>query len=213
MATIGEGFPQYYAPIPLTAVVGVHTFPPSEDGSFEWPLGCREGGRVSLQPRLGCFLRVAGSVGLRALVQPVSRASVTSEGELVGSIGAGLCVLVGVTHDDDLAASKKVAAKIVGLRIFDDEEGVMNLSLADLGGQVLPCHRDDRDLTRKNHPKAPPKSRKPLLGGPFGWFFSGRATCAQPNDTLRTSSAFSRPMRRTSSSENPASDSVRKSVG
>jgi D-aminoacyl-tRNA deacylase len=74
---------------------------------------------------------------LRALVQRVSRASVTSEGESVGSIGAGLCVLVGVTHDDDAAASKKVAAKLFGLRIFDDAAGVMNRSLADVGGQVL----------------------------------------------------------------------------
>ena len=70
-------------------------------------------------------------------MQRVTRASVTSEGELVGSIGGGLCVLVGVTHDDDLVASKKVAAKVWGLRVFDDEAGVMNLSLADVGGQVL----------------------------------------------------------------------------
>ncbi len=66
---------------------------------------------------------------MRALVQ---RASVTSEGELIGSIGAGLCVLVGVTHTDDLAASKKVAAKLWGLRVFEDEAGVMNLSLIEI---------------------------------------------------------------------------------
>jgi D-tyrosyl-tRNA(Tyr) deacylase len=74
---------------------------------------------------------------MRALVQRVTRARVEVDGEVVGEIGPGLCVLVGVTHTDDEAAADKLAAKLWGLRIFDDEDGVMNRSVVDVGGEVL----------------------------------------------------------------------------
>jgi D-tyrosyl-tRNA(Tyr) deacylase len=74
---------------------------------------------------------------MRALVQRVTRASVTVEGEVVGAIGAGLCVLVGVTHDDDEAAAARLAQKLWGLRILADDAGLMNLSVADTGGELL----------------------------------------------------------------------------
>ena len=74
---------------------------------------------------------------MRALVQRVTRACVRSEGELVGSIGAGLCVLVGVTHTDTDGHAAKIASKIWNLRIIDDDSGVMNRSVADAGGQIL----------------------------------------------------------------------------
>ncbi len=74
---------------------------------------------------------------MRALVQRVSRASVTSHGELLGSIGHGLCVLIGVTHSDTEVVARKLAAKIATLRIFDDADGVMNRSVQDTGGSVL----------------------------------------------------------------------------
>jgi D-tyrosyl-tRNA(Tyr) deacylase len=74
---------------------------------------------------------------VRALVQRVARASVTVEGEVVGGIGAGLCVLVGVTHTDDEAAARRLAAKLWHLRVMDDEAGVMNRSVADTTGAVL----------------------------------------------------------------------------
>ncbi|MFP5320947.1 MAG: D-aminoacyl-tRNA deacylase [Acidimicrobiia bacterium] len=74
---------------------------------------------------------------MRALVQRVSEATVTVEGEVVGAIGPGLCVLVGVTHDDDVDRSRKLAAKLSKLRVFDDDEGVMNRSVQDVGGEVL----------------------------------------------------------------------------
>ncbi len=74
---------------------------------------------------------------MRALVQRVSEASVTVEGEVVGAIGPGLCVLVGVTHDDDVERSRKLAVKLSKLRVFDDDEGVMNRSVQDVGGEVL----------------------------------------------------------------------------
>ena len=58
-------------------------------------------------------------------------------GEVVGAIGPGLCVLVGVTHDDTPAHAKKAAEKIWNLRIIDDDAGVMNRSAADTAGEVL----------------------------------------------------------------------------
>jgi len=74
---------------------------------------------------------------MRGLVQRVTSAGVTVGSEVVGEIGAGLCVLVGVTHDDSIASAHKLADKIWNLRILDDVAGVMNRSLADTGGQVL----------------------------------------------------------------------------
>ena len=74
---------------------------------------------------------------MRALVQRVSSASVTSDGSPVGSIGPGLCVLVGVTHADTEAQAAKLAGKIAKLRVFDDSEGVMNRSVLDVAGEVL----------------------------------------------------------------------------
>jgi D-tyrosyl-tRNA(Tyr) deacylase len=71
------------------------------------------------------------------VVQRVQRARVTVDGEEVGAIGPGLCVLVGVTHDDTGAEARKLAARIWGLRIFDDDAGVMNRAAADIGGEVL----------------------------------------------------------------------------
>lgn len=74
---------------------------------------------------------------MRGLVQRVVQASVTVGGEIVGAIGPGLCVLIGVTHDDTEATGRKMADKIWGLRVIDDENGVMNRSIADTGGEVL----------------------------------------------------------------------------
>jgi D-tyrosyl-tRNA(Tyr) deacylase len=74
---------------------------------------------------------------MRAVVQRVSRAAATVEGEKLGSIGRGLLVLVGVAVDDDEHDADALAQKIAGLRIFGDENDVMNLALADVGGAVL----------------------------------------------------------------------------
>jgi D-tyrosyl-tRNA(Tyr) deacylase len=74
---------------------------------------------------------------MRAVIQRVSRASVSSGGDLLGSIGRGLLVLVGFTHTDDGSTVAWMAEKIVKLRIFEDEAGKMNRSVADIGGGVL----------------------------------------------------------------------------
>jgi D-aminoacyl-tRNA deacylase len=74
---------------------------------------------------------------MRALVQRVAQASVTSEGVPVGEIGPGLCVLLGVTHTDTEAMADKMAERIFNLRIIDDDNGVMNLSVAQTTKAVL----------------------------------------------------------------------------
>ena len=74
---------------------------------------------------------------MRAILQRVSRASVTVDDEVVGQIGRGLLVLLGVEHDDTDADAHQLADKTIGLRIFDDAEGKMNLSLAEVGGAML----------------------------------------------------------------------------
>ena len=74
---------------------------------------------------------------MRAVVQRVTDARVSVAGELVGQIGRGLCVLVGVTHDDDEETARKVSDKLWNLRVFDDDDGVMNRSAADVGAEIL----------------------------------------------------------------------------
>ncbi len=74
---------------------------------------------------------------MRAVVQRVSRASVKIAGAVVGKIEIGLLVLVGVAHDDVEADAEYLADKVAGLRIFEDTEGKMNRSAADVGGAVL----------------------------------------------------------------------------
>jgi len=74
---------------------------------------------------------------MRAVVQRVSRASVKVNGEYTGQIAEGLLVLLGVAQEDAESDADYLAAKIAGLRIFEDEEGKMNRSLVDVGGAVL----------------------------------------------------------------------------
>lgn len=74
---------------------------------------------------------------MRIVIQRVSRASVEVGAEVVGAIGRGLMVLVGVEEGDTEDDARWLAVKTAGLRVFDDEEGVMNRSAADVGGEVL----------------------------------------------------------------------------
>ena len=74
---------------------------------------------------------------MRLVIQRVSRASVTVDGELKSAIHHGLMVLVGVEHGDTLDDVKWLVGKTVALRIFDDENGVMNRSITDVDGEVL----------------------------------------------------------------------------
>jgi D-tyrosyl-tRNA(Tyr) deacylase len=74
---------------------------------------------------------------MRAVLQRVSRAEVSVDGERVASIGRGYLVLLGVTHTDDEADARYIADKIASLRLFEDEAGKINLGITDIGGEVL----------------------------------------------------------------------------
>ena len=104
---------------------------------------------------------------MRAVVQRVTRASVTVEGQIVGEIGKGLVVLLGVARDDGPDDVAYLADKIMALRIFDDDEGRMNLSLKE-GGEVLVVSQFTLygDVRRGLRPSwidaAPPEIAEPL---------------------------------------------------
>jgi D-aminoacyl-tRNA deacylase len=74
---------------------------------------------------------------MRALIQRVSEASVSVGGRITGAIGPGLLVLAGMSADDTAGDRDWLARKIVAMRIFDDDAGVMNRSVADIGGAIL----------------------------------------------------------------------------
>lgn len=91
---------------------------------------------------------------MRALVQRVTRASVTVEGEVIGQIGPGVLVLVCAMADDSEAEADKLAAKLSKLRIFHDEAGKMNRALLDTGGSALVVSQFTlaADTSRGNRP-------------------------------------------------------------
>jgi D-aminoacyl-tRNA deacylase len=107
---------------------------------------------------------------MRALLQRVSRARVEVAGEVVGAIGKGFVVLLGVRHDDDSEQATWLANKVAGLRLFEDDEGKMNLSLADVGGSVLvvsqfTLYGDARKGRRPSFSDAArPELAEPLVG-------------------------------------------------
>jgi D-tyrosyl-tRNA(Tyr) deacylase len=121
---------------------------------------------------------------MRALVQRVARASVAVNGEQIAAIGPGMLVLLGIRRGDSEQDADRIAAKLAKLRIFEDEDGRMNLSLADAGGEVLCVSQFTLygDARKGNRPSfvdaAPPDEAEPLYervrdaldakGGVFG---------------------------------------------
>src|SRR5947209_14261199 len=106
---------------------------------------------------------------MRALLQRVSRASVTVDGQVVGHIGRGFLVLLGVGQGDGEAQVKTLVDKIVYLRVFEDDEGKMNRSLLDVGGQALVVSQFTlyADVRKGRRPSftdaAPPAVAEPLV--------------------------------------------------
>ncbi len=106
---------------------------------------------------------------MRALLQRVSRASVIVDEQVVGQIGQGLLVLLGVGKKDSEVQVKTLADKIVHLRIFGDDEGKMNRSVLDIGGEVLVVSQFTlyADMRRGRRPSfieaAPPALAEPLV--------------------------------------------------
>lgn len=105
---------------------------------------------------------------MRVIVQRCRKARVTVEGKTVGSIGNGLMLLVGVTHEDAERDAAYLAEKIAGLRIFEDEAGKMNLSVTEVGGAILSVSQftlygDCRNGKRPNFMAAArPETAEPL---------------------------------------------------
>jgi D-tyrosyl-tRNA(Tyr) deacylase len=121
---------------------------------------------------------------VRALVQRVSEAAVEVDGERVAAIGAGLLVLLGVKSGDGEEQADRLARKLLALRVFEDADGKMNLSVADAGGELLCVSQFTLygDTRKGNRPSfvdaAPPEQAEPLYervraalgaqGGVFG---------------------------------------------
>jgi D-aminoacyl-tRNA deacylase len=107
---------------------------------------------------------------MRALLQRVSRASVTIEGQTISSIGKGLLILLGVGHGDGGEQAKYLAEKIANLRVFEDEQGKTNLSVQDVKGEVLVVSQFTlyADTRRGRRPSfidaALPEVAEPLVG-------------------------------------------------
>jgi D-aminoacyl-tRNA deacylase len=119
---------------------------------------------------------------MRAVVQRVTRASVTVDGKIIGEIGNGLVALVGIARDDTKVEAAYLVDKIAALRIFDDEDGKMNLSVNDVNGGLLIVSQFTLygDVRRGLRPSwidaAPPEVAEPLYD-----FFVRQASSAVDN--------------------------------
>jgi len=107
---------------------------------------------------------------MRAVAQRVARARIAVEGETVGEMGRGLLALVGVARADTPAAAAELAAKLVHLRVFEDDDGKMNVSLLEVGGTLgvvsqFTLYGDARRGRRPSFVEAaPPEQAEPLVG-------------------------------------------------
>ena len=98
---------------------------------------------------------------MRVVLQRVAHASVTVDGEIIGKIQRGFLLLVGVTHDDAIEDMEYLVRKIVQMRIFEDEEGKLNRSIQDIGGEILSVsqftlYADTKKGNRPSFSKAAP---------------------------------------------------------
>lgn len=138
---------------------------------------------------------------MRAVIQRVSQAKVTVAGKVVGEIAQGLLVLLGVTHDDDETDASYLAKKTAGLRIFEDDEGKMNLSVADIGGQALVVSQftllgDCRKGRRPSFADAAPPDRADAL-------YQNYVSCLRAEDLEVETGVFQATMKVELSNEGP----------
>jgi D-tyrosyl-tRNA(Tyr) deacylase len=122
---------------------------------------------------------------MRAVIQRVTRARVTVDDRIVGEIGNGLVVLLGVAREDTQGDADYLASKIVALRIFDDADGKMNLSVKDVGGGLLVVSQFTLygDVRRGLRPSwsdaAPPEIAEPL----YNYFVESSRKLIKPVET------------------------------
>ena len=131
---------------------------------------------------------------MRALVQRVAEAAVSVDGERISAIGPGLLVLLGVRRGDGTDEADRMARKLLALRVFEDAEGKMNLSVADAGGELLCVSQFTLygDARKGNRPSfvdaAPPEDAEPLYDrvrdalGAVGGVFGARMAVSLVND-------------------------------
>ncbi len=142
---------------------------PLRIGSQALRLTCDQGNGDEGNARLVVGVGWRYTCRMRAVIQRVSRAEVTVDGNLVGAIGRGYLVFVGVTHTDGREQAEWMAHKIAGLRLFADEQGLTNRSLAEVGGSVLvvsqfTLYADARKGRRPSFTAAaPPEQAEPLI--------------------------------------------------
>jgi len=122
---------------------------------------------------------------MRAVIQRVTRARVTVDDQIAGEIGKGLVVLLGISRDDTKSDADYLAARIVALRIFDDADGKMNVSLKDVGGGLLVVSQFTvyGDVRRGLRPSwsdaAPPDAAEPL----YDYFVESSRKLIEPVET------------------------------
>ena len=121
---------------------------------------------------------------MRAVIQRVKKASVSIDGKEKSSIGAGLLVLVGIEEADDEADAEWLAGKIVQLRIFDDSNGVMNLSVMEAGGSILAVSQFTLHAkTKKGNRPSYIRAAKPETAIPLYEYLVGRLTRLMGKET------------------------------
>lgn len=109
---------------------------------------------------------------MKAVIQRVTRASVTVDGDIVGKIGKGYLVLFGVGDGDTRADCDRLAAKLIKLRIFEDENGKTNLSIGDVGGEMLIVSQFTlyADCSHGNRPSFASAGKPDLANGLYEYF-------------------------------------------
>ena len=100
---------------------------------------------------------------MRIVIQRVSHASVTIDGVCKSAIQAGFLILVGIEEADTQEDADWLCKKVIGLRVFDDEQGVMNRSILDVGGEILVNGFDQEREPPVIHPGSPPRNSHPAL--------------------------------------------------
>ena len=125
---------------------------------------------------------------MRFVIQRVKQASVQVNGESVGSIKKGYLVLIGVSDTDTETVADKLVKKMIGLRIFEDENGKTNLSLADVGGSLLlvsqftlyaNCRKGNRPSFTEAGAPDRAEVRFSIKTAPFGWRWSAAISIAE----------------------------------